>query len=88
MQSLGRNTNSSAVVTTPHFDQTYNCFTFYFHMFGVGMGQLRLDADVNGLRNSIWSRTGINVAMFVLSLFVLDNWIYNGAFVFYNIFFL
>ena len=58
MQGLGANANSSAAVQTPSFDQTYNCFTFYYHMYGSGVGQLRVSADVNANNQFLWSRTG------------------------------
>lgn len=58
MQGLGPLPNSSAIAETPRFDQTYYCFTFWYHMYGSGMGQLRISADVNGLAQEIMSVTG------------------------------
>ena len=58
MQGSFVRANSSAIAETPRFDQTYYCFTFWYHMYGSGMGQLQVSADVNGLPQEIWSITG------------------------------
>lgn len=54
--------NSSAVAETPQFDQTYYCFNFWYHMFGSGVGQLMVSADVDGLSQELWSQTGISLS--------------------------
>lgn len=51
--------NSSAEAETPRFDQSYNCFTFWYYMNGDGVGQLRIDADVNANVQDLWSMTGL-----------------------------
>ncbi|XP_067932933.1 MAM and LDL-receptor class A domain-containing protein 1-like [Watersipora subatra] len=58
MQGLGVSENSSAVAETPQFDKPYNCFTFWYHMYGAGVRKLSVQADVAGITQLLWTQTG------------------------------
>lgn len=58
MHAMSGRENGSAIAESPQFDKPYNCFTFWYHMYGQGMGQLAVSLDISGKAQQLWSQTG------------------------------
>ena len=59
MQGLGVQQAAYAVAETPPFDRSYKCFTFWYYMYGSGIGELAVYINTVAKASKILEITGM-----------------------------
>lgn len=55
---MGLKNNAEGYIEIPQFRPGYLCFMFYYMMYGSGMGQLKVFAEVDSTYEEMWGVTG------------------------------